>query len=61
MYDLFILVKPNQKPITMYDIQEITEEQKHKIAIMRNEDVFKQFFMQNFEVLKGYYKRRISC
>ena len=54
MYDLFILVKPNQKPITMYDIQEITEEQKHKIAIMRNEDVFKQFFMQNFEVLKGY-------
>lgn len=38
----------------MYDIQEFSEEQKHKIAIMRDEYVFKQFFIQNFEVLKRH-------
>lgn len=38
----------------MYDIKDFNEEQKHKIAIMRDEYVFKQFFIQNIEILKQY-------
>lgn len=38
----------------MYDIKDFTEEQRHKIAIMRDEYVFKQFFIQNIETLEQY-------
>ncbi|UZJ64761.1 hypothetical protein OKW96_20915 [Sphingobacterium sp. KU25419] len=38
----------------MYDIKDFSEEQKHRIAIMRDEYVFKQFFIQNIAMLEQY-------
>lgn len=38
----------------MNDILEFNEEQKHKIGMMRDEYVFKQFFIKNYEVLRNY-------
>ncbi|MBB2950927.1 MULTISPECIES: RNA polymerase sigma factor [unclassified Sphingobacterium] len=38
----------------MYDIKDFSEEQKHKIAIMRDEYVFKEFFIKNLEILEEY-------
>lgn len=38
----------------MYDIKDFSEDQKHRIAIMRDEYVFKQFFIQNIAMLEQY-------